>query len=247
MQQKIIFFIFFSCQIFFLNKVSGQVAGKESTFNSQAVGNRQSFYMQELGANAAVYTGNAYKGEQFTEGHAFFKENGWSQGAVIYGGIYYEDFPLLYDLVKDEIIILYYDGSSKVSLYPDDVVQFSLLGHTFIRLKESGAKGKDIKAGFYDLLYKGETEVLVKRTKTVREDISSGTFKRFPQENNRIYVRKENAYYEIKSKASLLRVFKGKKKEIRKFLKESSIRFFEDKELAAVEVARHYDKLAKGL
>lgn len=233
-----------------LSKASGQTAegAKENSQLLLQLGNRQSFYMRELDAAAAIYTGNAYiPDRRLSEGHVFFVENGWNKGSVVYGGVYYEDIPVLYDLVKDEIVILYHDGKSKITLHPENVDRFSLLGHSFIRLPHVPIKGRDMAAGFYDLLYDGEAKVLVKRTKLIKEDISSGTFRRFTEQDNRLYIKKGNVFYNVKSKGSVLRVFKDKKRELRKFLKNNKVQFHKDRERAAVEMARYYDTLTREL
>lgn len=250
MKYNLFFFLVLLCCFFFTDTASGQAAvgSNGDSLSVLPLGNRQSIYMRELDENAAIYVGKAYFSERrLTEGHAFFLENGWNKGSIVYGGVYYEDIPLLFDMVKGELVILYQDGKSKIALHNENIDRFSLLGHTFLRLPQVSIKGRDMAAGFYDLLYEGEAKVLVKRTKTIKEDISSGTFRRFTKQDNRLYIKKGNAFYNVKSKGSVLRVFKDKRRELKSFLKKNNIKFHHDREQAAVEMAKYYDILTKEL
>ena len=98
--------------------------------------------------------------------------------------------------------------------------------------------------GFYQRIYNGKTEVLVRRKKIIRDDpVTNGELKsRYIQLNN-YYVKKKGVYSEVNGKKSLFRLFGDKDKEIRKYFKANKIKYNKFPELAIAKAAEYYDLL----
>jgi hypothetical protein len=138
-------------------------------------------------------------------------------------------------------------GPLRIRLVAEKVRYFTLLGHTFVRIVADSTRQGGMRTGFYDQLYDGRVQVLVKRVKLVHEQISSGQVDRDFYERNRYFLRKNGQFYSVNGKGSVLSVFDDRKRELQKFLREQKIRYKRDPESAMVQLARHYDALNKSL
>ncbi len=57
------------------------------------------------------------------------------------------------------------------------------------------------------------------------------------------YIRKEGVYHTVRSKASVLKVLKSKKKELARYIKQRKLDFKRAPEEAIVAVVRQYEQL----
>ena len=116
-------------------------------------------------------------------------------------------------------------------------------GHLFERLREDSSGV--ISEGFYERLHNGNVKVYVKRTKTLTSRAAANELVYTFDERNRIYLFKDNRYYPVKSKKSVLNVLNDKKPEIRAALKSENIVFKKDREHAIVRMTQVYDSTPK--
>lgn len=151
---------------------------------------------------------------------------------------------MLYDILNDEIMINKYNQNYFIRLANEKVAYFSILTHTFIRIVPDSTSKILPGMGFYDRVYNGKTEVLVKRKKIIKEDPPSGNelVSKFVQHNS-YFVKMHNAYFQVATKNSLSKLFKDKYKEIRRHLKKDKIKFRKQPELAIIKAAQYYDLL----
>lgn len=202
-----------------------------------------SLYQETIKDDSFLDEGREYIG--YTNkigGHAFFEVSNWETGKIFYKGQLYKNVPLLYDLADEEVVVRQYSNPFKIKLFKEEVSYFSLRDHHFVRIKASDAKGKPMVVGFYDRIYGGETQVLVKRKKNLEEKVDGTVLiRRFVQENQ-VYIQKEGGYYPVKRKGSVLRVLKDQKKEIRRYLKKNQIFFRKDPESTIVKMVEFYDQ-----
>jgi hypothetical protein len=203
-------------------------------------------YHRYINTESGLYNGRQYLAYAHTiqEGIPFFKSSEPSKGSVSYDGVFYENIPLLYDILKGVIITVVPSSNYMIQLNNDKVAYFSLLDHYFIKLlKDSSAE--NIKTGFYDVLYHGKISVYKKTTKTVGEDVSSGKYRNFIVESNTYYLKKGNSFYVITNKGSVLGLLKDRKKELQQFIKKNKLNFRKDKDNALPRIAAIYDELSK--
>lgn len=208
-----------------------------------ALSNVISFYTQTVKDDSFLNEGREYVGfDKRIVGHPFFGSGSWQTGSIIYKGQLYPDVSLMYDMAAEEVVVHQYTNSFKVKLNKKEVEYFSLSGHQFVRLQTSGSKNISFPEGFYDLLYNGQTPVLVKRDKKVVEEIKNSLVRRSFVQENQIYLKKEGKYFPVRSKRSALRVLRDQKKELRKYLKNHKVKFRKDPENATVKMAAFYDQ-----
>lgn len=178
-------------------------------------------------------------------GSAYFKESQeFTNGSVVYDGSLYENVPLLYDLHRDVLVSIFYEGKFKFNLVSEKVKEFKIDNHHFVYLNKGLDSTLSIrKPGFYDLLYNGKIKIYSQRTKLMQEVNDTQYVRRLFITKNNYFVEREKVFYQFGKLGSFLNLFKSEKAEMRKYLKKSGIKFKEDPERAMVLLASHYDTL----
>jgi hypothetical protein len=214
----------------------------DSTLSENAL-NAISAYYETLGEESPLYNGSEYLEYAYTlqEGHPFFQSANFISGNINLDGMIFHDVPMLYDIVKDQVIILDFQKVYKINLPADRIRQFFLLGHLFVRITRDSAD--QIKTGFYDQLYKGKIALLARREKKVLEKYSNIQISKVVISENVYYIRKDGVYHTIRNKSSLLATLKAKKKEVQQYLKTNNIKFKREPERAMIMAVKYYDQL----
>jgi hypothetical protein len=190
--------------------------------------------------NGIEHLGYSYK----IKGHAYFLQNQLATGTIVYDELEFANVPMLYDLLKEQVVVQHFNGFSKVGLVSEKVKEFTLLNHHFIRLYIDSTLGLPISTGFYDDVYTGNIKVLVKRGKWIEETIKDELEREFIQ-TNAFFIQKAGTYYPIKNYKSLLTVLKDKAPAIKQYLRKNRIKYRKDPENAILKAAVYYDSLNK--
>jgi hypothetical protein len=238
-----IFTIIFLC---FGYEVSFGQTQIENNSQQLAIKNTISRYYKSLGEQSGIYRGPGYTGYpyQLSNGHQFFESPNLTQGTIFYDGMLYKDIPMWYDLVKDQVVVQTIDSLSMISLHNERIDYFSMLGHVFKKIVQDPSNSNSLTTGFYDHIYIGKTEVLVRRYKGTLEDVSpDGIFTKILKQKNEIYLKKEGKYFSVLSSGSVLKALGNKQKEILSHLKKNAIKFKKDPEKAIVMMVSYYDQL----
>src|SRR5674476_1493152 len=153
----------------FISDTSRQTASFQAAVN---------YYHQFLSPETGLYDGseytyNTYYPIQINEGDPFFLSKKFYTGAVFYNNVLYEKVPLLYDIIKNELLI--HDPSNRyiIRLNNERVGWFRIWGHTFIRLIFDSANNSQMRTGFYDLLDNGKISLYRKDSKILNENTAS--------------------------------------------------------------------------
>jgi hypothetical protein len=175
-------------------------------------------------------------------GHAYFLKKELQTGSIVYDELEFVNVPMLYDLLKDQVVVQHSNGFSKVGLVSEKVKEFTLLNHHFIRLEADSLAGRLIFTGFYEELYTGKLSVLAKRIKFIEETIKDELLRDFIQQNY-FYIKKEGVYYAIKNYKGLMRVLKDKAPAVKQYLRKNRIKFRKGPENAIVKATAYYDSI----
>ena len=233
-------------QLLFLNFSIAQVKNEISP-EQLIVRNAASVYFQSLGEQSGIYRGAEYTGFPYklNNGHQYFETQFPVKGSVYYDGILYNDIPMWYDLVKNQVIVQFIDGFSEIKLHNELIDYFSIYDHHFVHLGRDKIGNNVLSEGFYDLVYVGKTQVLVKRSKETLKEVSTGIALTLLKQKNEFYLIKEGVYLPIKSQSSVLNALGSKQKEIQEFLRKSNVKFRKDPENAIVRMVKYYDLLTE--
>lgn len=199
-------------------------------------------YNQFNEKQSRLYNGIVYLGYLYSiKGYAYWLAK-MQKGTIVYDELKYTNVPMLYDLVKDQVIIMHYNRITYIGLISIKVKEFTLGDHHFIRL--DSVLHPELITGFYDEVYKGQLTVLVKRVKVIEEHVKDELEREFVTENN-YFIKKGDVYYAIKSYKNLLTVLNNKAAAIKQYLRKNRIKYKKDPETAIIKATAYYDSLNK--
>lgn len=238
--------IHFCIHLFMVSSINAQDQQTDSLLGSKAFDKAVAVYINSIHGNSSLYNGRMYPGYLVKlRGIPFFKTDKFNNGDLILNGMLYKDLPLMYDIIKDVVILQHYNKVQKIQLPSEDVDRFSFSGHTFTRIEKDSALRNVPPAGFYELMYEGQVQLLAKRKKSLQEVRLDRVVEYEVIEKNRYFIKKGSSYYAVKSPGSVLRVFKDRKKELAKILKAAETDQSKNRESILLFLAREYDKLSK--
>ena len=216
----------------------------DSGDDNKALENAIGLYKAAIKENLGLYSGSLYVGLSVkTQGFPYFKNEKVTVGNILYDDLYYQNVLLLYDIIKDEVIIEDYSKLNLLKLSGEKISQFSFPGHLFVKLTKDTSEYSIPETGFYELLNNGKTKVYVKRKKTMQEVNSNGIIITEIEEKNFYYINIGNGYFSVKSKASILNVLKEHKKELSRYMKTFDFKYSDNREKMILLLVEQYDKL----
>ena len=243
MKKIVAFFVLsFYCQ-FLSSKIFGQALFQDSNSYDLPQKNAIDLYYKSFGQNAHLYNGSEYVTyDVHIKGNPYFLPD-MQSGALYYDGMGYENLPMIYDILHDELIINRYTQNFRIRLVNEKTSYFSLGNHFFIRISQDSTDNPVVLTGYYERLYNGNITVLAKRRKRIEETVlAEGVSSQFI-EDDLFYIRKDAIYYTVRNKRTVLDIFKERKKDIQKFLRKNKIKFKKNPEYAIVRMTEFYDQI----
>jgi hypothetical protein len=232
--------------IAFTNMLYAQNSTADTSNTAIAIHNAINNYHQQIFPETNLYNGIEYVDYAYTinEGFPFFETTQFSTGTVEYDNMLYYNVPLLYDEVKEAVVIIDASGTNKIQLNNEKVAGFSLRNHRFVKLVQDSSGKLPIRTGFYDVLYQGNMSVYKKQTKKVLETITmTEGIRRRIDEQNEYFIKKGNTFYVVSSKHDVLNTTKDNKKEMHQYIKKNKLNFRRAKEISLIKIAAYYDQL----
>jgi hypothetical protein len=240
--------LFFFLSLAPLEAVFSQHLLADTAFVASAEKSAIEKYSRSLGVGSHLLNGIQYKEynpHSDDIGNPFFVSDDWVEGSVFYDGQRYDQVAILYDLVREKVVIEHPYSGTKLELITEKIGYFSLPDHWFVRLNADTIKDSPITTGFYDLLYNGPTRFYAKRQKIQRDHIVGRDILVEFSVNDRLYLYKNGVYYPVKGKASVFSVLADRKTDIRKFLRKNKINIRRNPEKAISRVVSFYDESGK--
>jgi len=229
----------------FFGKLSAQNTIADTTSRRVALQQATDLYFRSVAEGAFLNYGNeVIEYQNKSVSHPFYSQDRFVYGTVNGFGVTYNDIPVKYDIVHDKLIVLDFNKIFKVEQVSERIDSFNILDHEFVRLTADSMNKSGIETGFYESLYMGKTVALfAKRKKIASELIKEGHSDLNFKERNYYFIRREDTFYEVSDKGSVMNALKDKKKELESFLKKNKIKFNKNREYAMTMLAEHYESL----
>jgi len=229
--------------LFAFYKTNGQTSS--SSDRSASFRNSLSYFQNEIGADSHLYTGKEYTPyEKGIKGHSFFMSDQMQNSDLFYDGTLYTNIPLLFDIVRQEIVINRYHQNVRMKLLSEKVKYFILAGHRFENITLAEGKEEYLSNGIYDIIFDGKASVLVKRLKRIRYPLKAEDPPGFVEEDL-FYIRNGNSLYAVDSRSSLLQALDDKGELIKAYVRKSKFRFKKNIEKELMMAAAYYSTLNK--
>ncbi len=168
--------------------------------------------------NTGLYRGMEYVEAYRTinDKHKFFESPLFREGSLVYGGEPYFNVPMKYDLNQDQILVNLDSkyGFSVFKLIQDQISEFTLDGHHFIRVDYKDKNGANISGFEEELVSNPYFTFLKKYRKTPLERTKDRRLYYEFKSINRYSIIYKDVYYEVENKNDLKRIFPELKREI---------------------------------
>jgi hypothetical protein len=218
-------------------------AQPDTAFVATAKKNVRDLYSKSTLHTSKLLNGTAYKELMVTnDSHPYYMSDDWQKSDVMYEGDRFLNMDLMYDLFSDNIVFEHANGS-KLQAIKQNVQSFSIGSARFINIVASDSLLGLPEVGFYQQVYTGKTECVTRWTKLVDREAVDGRLELNYREKIAHYVKKGEAYIQVKSRASLLKLLSDRKKEVKKFIKENQIRWKDNQQNALRKVLTFYDNV----
>lgn len=246
---------FFLSLLFFSTLTSAQFASNNALVDS-AKHAALKFYTASIASNAHLYNGvefTDYYIHIYDIGYPFYRSDDWQVGEIDYDGQHYQNVYILYDLVRDKVVIEHPFAHFKLELIGEKVQRFTIYTedenatvgepHFFVRLVSDSTN--KLVTGFYEVLYDGGVKIYNKPRKVIQTSLDMRVEITEYKEKSQLYIFKNGAYFAVKSKSSVLKIFSDRKSAVRKFLSENKIKFRSNRAYALAQCAKVYDNVGK--
>jgi hypothetical protein len=225
------------------NKTNGQTSS--SSDQSASFKNTLTWFQNEIGEDAHLYTGKEYTPyEKGIKGDPFFVSAQMQSSDIFYDGTLYTNIPLLFDIVRQEIVVNRYNQNVRIQLLSEKVKYFTLEGHRFENIALAEGKEEYSSNGIYDVLFDGKASVLVKRIKRIKNPVKAEEPPVFVEEDV-FYIRNGNSLYAVDSKGSLLQALNDQREPAKSYLRKNKFRFKKNIEKELIMIAAYYSTLNK--
>ena len=222
-----------------------QTADADTAFVQRGVKNALAAYKEKVGMQTHLYNGTEYVSawKPYLEGNQFFASEEFTRGAIYYDHAWYQQVPMLYDVLTDEVVIIHNSSGKKMTLISTKVDTFQLHGHTFVRYSTASSGAAGLQPGFYDVLYNNSIGFLARRSKNIQERATSSGMEGEYRVGDKLYIRKNDAYYQVSSKRSVYKVLDDKKKQLRKYAAAHKLKFRKKREETILALVKYYSSL----
>ncbi|RXF71929.1 hypothetical protein [Arcticibacter tournemirensis] len=223
-----------------MNRVFGQI---NSQTDSLAIENTISLYNQSPQARSKLYNGVEDVGyDRKIMGNPYFLTSELTTGGVDYDGKHYDNIPLLYDMVQDELVIQYYSGPIRILLQKEKTQSFNLLNHHFIHITPTDSLASQLKPGYYDQLYSGRLKLLARRTSSIIQVINPGNKigQKFTSKNE-YFIIKNGRSYPVSGISSALKITDRNEGQVKAYLKKKNLKYKSQPESVLVLIVSYQD------
>ncbi len=237
------FIFIFLAIIFSFKKTDAQTAATQRHADSYI--NTKDYFLNEIKEDAHLYTGTEYINYPINiKGIPFFETDQMQSSAIFYDGTLYENISILYDIVRQQIVITRYRSNERINLITEKIKYFVLDGHRFENILSIEGKDENVINTIYEIMTDGKTNVLIKRIKQIKNGLKAED-PTFFKEEDELYIKKEKNLYPVTNKNSVVEALSDKRDLIKIFIRKNKFRFKKNIEKELIITANYYSTLNK--
>jgi hypothetical protein len=197
-------------------------------------------YIDSVAGFSTLYYGRLQEPYWYTAtNHPYLKDVRYTKGIVRYGGTYYPDILLRWDMNRDELLV-FAPGNHSVVLSPDKTEEAVIHGYSVIYLQDSLTNSPP--PGYYLLLHTGRYTVLAKPAAVNQQRTYQQRIENVYMITTKYYIKKDGAYYPVRNKTALLNVLSDYQKELNHLIRVNRYSFRRDAEKMLVETVKEFER-----
>jgi len=198
------------------------------------------------GSDIGLINGEEYRNRHTgINGHPYYQSDSWFQGTVTSGDQEHQDVWLRYDTFDDLVILNHTIGTGTVmiALNKEVIGEFTLDKDHFIQLYDADIVNGFPEPGYYQELYNGEVQLLVKWKKYISgsSGLQPGEFRPDPVR----VVRKDGVYHQLNGKSSLIKILDDRKETVSSYIRSNAIVVRNAPDSDLVKILGYYDSLSQ--
>ena len=173
-------------------------------------------------------------------GHPYFGDFSWMSGIISINEVRIPYHAIRYDLLSDDLLIQHFSvtGSHIIIVNKDIVGEFMLGDHKFYLLESQPGADFNFEPGFYESVYRSNTEIWIKWNKFFSERSSgSGEYK----QTRNVFIKNGNHFYKITNRKSLLLALQDREEDIKVYLSQHGITVSRAGIDQLISLVRYYD------
>lgn len=173
-------------------------------------------------------------------GHPYFGDFSWMSGIISINEVRIPYHAIRYDLLSDDLLIQHFSvtGSHIIIVNKDIVGEFMLGDHKFYLLESQPGADFNFEPGFYESVYRSNTEIWIKWNKFFSERSSgSGEYK----QTRNVFIKNGNHFYKITNRKSLLLALQDREDDIKEYLSQHGITVSRAGIDQLISLVRYYD------
>ena len=199
------------------------------------------FTQQNQGISSPLYNGIVHTGYAKTiVGLPYYYSSDWVKGTVYFENAIYQQVPIKYDVVADQLVVRRLDGYA-INLFSPRVSWFIIGDARFIYIDAKSFNGL-LTPGFYQQLQEGKVQFLIKRSKKLNEKITNRLEQQF-LDVERFYIIQGGHVREVKSLSSVLIALNDHRKQLKDFLRINKLKYRRYPEMVLNKMVAYYNQL----
>ena len=214
-----------------------------SVKQSASFDNARSWFQKETGGDAHLYTGKEYTGfEAKIAGDPYFAFSQMQNADLFYNGTFYQNIPLLFDAVRQEVVINSFNQEARIKLLNEKIKYFILGGHRFENISMVEGNDGNISNGIFDVAFSGAASVLIKRAKRIFKALKAEEQDSFI-EADEFFIRNGKNFYPVDNRNSVIEALNDKKDLIKTYIRKNRFSFKKNFEKELIITTTYYSTL----
>jgi len=201
---------------------------------------------QDIIQNQILYNGRVWRNlYSRVRGNQFLFTDMFMQGTVSISGKLFTGLELKYDICNDELLIRSNQGiilRLSKEMVDGFTIEYNSRRYDFQKLEEDANESGE---GYFNILYKGRLELLVKYNKNIQLLAIDNTYDLFDQ-YHRIYLKKDGEMHLINKKKNIINLFGGNNKAIMSFIKSRRLKVTRKDPDSFIPLVEFCDNLIEG-
>lgn len=178
-------------------------------------------YLAHYGNQAALYYGREQLKYPLTiSGHPYWGQSNYVKAKLLYNDILYDDVLVKIDMYRKELIVQSPNPPYNVVLENSRIGYIRINDTTIVYLNAQISKKQKPQGNFFIIHKGGKFQVLERQTVQLTEEKDNTRIQQSFVRKSDYFVYDGNAYYKLKNKTSLKKIFKNKKDLISKYVHE---------------------------